>query len=76
MIEYKEDHLRFIKDFKVPYTNNAAERQCRVVKTKKKTSGHFVSETGLESYTDVLTIVQTAKIRHENALENLEKVFR
>lgn len=36
MIKYKVYHLRFIRDFSVPYTNNATERQCRIVKTKKK----------------------------------------
>lgn len=36
MIKYKVYHLRFIRDFSVPYINNAAERQCRIVKTKKK----------------------------------------
>lgn len=75
MIAYKEDHLRFIKDFRVPYTNNAAERQCRVVKTKKKISGQFVSRNGAESYADVLTILQTSKMRKQNTLANLENIF-
>lgn len=75
MIEFKEDHLRFIKDFRVPYTNNAAERQCRVIKNKKKISGHFVSTAGAEAYADVLTIMQTSKIRKQNTLTNLENIF-
>lgn len=75
MIEFRDDHLRFIKDFRVPYTNNAAERQCRVVKTKKKVSGQFVSMAGADAYADVLTILQTAKIRKENTLANLENIF-
>lgn len=75
MIEFKEEHLRFIKDFVVPYTNNAAERQCRVIKTKKKVSGQFVSEENARSYVDTLTILQTAKLRNENALATLERVF-
>lgn len=75
MIKYKEDHLRFIKDFQVPYTNNAAERQCRVVKTKKNASGQFVSERGAQAYVSILSLLQTAKIKNENALETLESVF-
>ena len=75
MIAYRDDHLRFIRDFRVPYTNNAAERQCRIIKTKKKVSGQFVSMAGAEAYADVMTILQTSKIRKENALANLEKIF-
>lgn len=26
MLEYREDHLRFMKEFIVPYTNNKAEK--------------------------------------------------
>ena len=75
MIEYRDEHLRFIKDFRIPYTNNAAKRQCCVIKTNKKALGQFVSETGLESYTKILTILHTSKMRKENALKNLEKLF-
>ncbi len=32
--EYKEEHLRFIKDFKVPFSNNEAERNLRKIKMK------------------------------------------
>ena len=75
MIEYGDEHLQFIKDFRIPYTNNAAKRQCCVIKTNKKALGQFVSETGLESYTKILTILHTSKMRKENALKNLEKLF-
>ena len=75
MIKYVDDHLRFLTDFKVPYTNNAAERQCRTVKSKKKISGQFVSEDGFKAYADALTIIQTSRIRKENALEAVERVF-
>ena len=75
MIEYKEEHLRFLKDFRVPYTNNAAERQCRVVKAKKKASGQFVSFAGAQAYADILTIMQTSKARNENTLANIENIF-
>lgn len=37
--KYVDEHLRFIENFDVPYTNNAAERQCRAIKTKKNVSG-------------------------------------
>lgn len=72
---YKEDHLRFMKDFKVPYTNNAAELQCRAVKGKKNISKQFVTEDGGKAYVSILSLLQTAKKRQENALETLEGMF-
>lgn len=76
MLKYKEDHLRFMKNFEVPYSNNFAESQCRAVKAKKNSSKQFVTEKGGEIYASLLTILQTAKIKNENALEYLEKVFQ
>lgn len=75
MIIFKEDHMRFIKDFQVPYTNNRAERECRAVKAKKKTSGQFVSECGGEAYVSILSILQTSKLNNKNALEVLADIF-
>lgn len=76
MLVFKEDHLRFVKDFRVPYTNNNAERQCRAVKAKKNVSGQFVSELGGEAYVSILSLLQTAKLKNENALETLERLFQ
>lgn len=76
MLVFKEDHLRFIEDFRVPYTNNNAERQCRAVKAKKNVSGQFVSELGGEAYVSILSLLQTAKLKNENALETLERLFQ
>lgn len=76
MLVFREDHLRFIKDFRVPYTNNNAERQCHAVKAKKNVSGQFVSELGGEAYVSILSLLQTAKLKNENALETLERLFQ
>lgn len=75
MLADKEDYLRFIKNFAVPYTNNNAEKQCRAVKAKKKSSGQFVSELGGETYVSILSLLQTAKLKNINALETLQQVF-
>lgn len=36
MLEYREDHLRFMKNFTVSYTNNKAKKIYRAVKAHKK----------------------------------------
>lgn len=38
MKEYADEHLLFLRNFDVSYTNNAAEKQCRTVKAHKKIS--------------------------------------
>lgn len=73
--KYVDEHLRFIENFDVPYTNNAAERQCRAIKTKKNVSGQFVSIKNAQNYADIMTIIQTSKLRQQNVLESIEKIM-
>ena len=75
MLEFKEDHLRFINDFTVPYTNNRAEKMCRAVKAYKNISHQFVTIRGGKAYASITSIIQTANIRKENALEKLDEIF-
>ena len=76
MTEYVEEHLLFLRDFDVPYTNNAAERNCRKVKTKKNVSHQFVSEAGAESYAHAMTIIETARQNKESALTAIENIMK
>lgn len=71
-----DDHLLFIEDFDVPYTNNKAERGCRKVKTKKNVSGQFITKSGADAYASIISVIQTARDNGENALEAIEKIMK
>ena len=59
----KADILRFASDWRVPYTNNAAEQAIRFARVKEKVSGCFRTEKGAEQFACVLSFISTA-VRH------------
>jgi transposase len=59
----KADILRFATDWRVPYTNNAAEQAIRFARVKEKVSGCFRTEKGAERFARVLSFISTA-VRH------------
>lgn len=74
--EYKENHLLFIKDFKVPFDNNPAEQSLRMVKLKTKVSGGFRTEEGAKTFAKIRSFISTIKLnKAENIIEELTKIF-
>ena len=75
MMEYIDEHLLFLTDFDVPYTNNEAERCCRKIKTKKNASHQFISEESAQSYASVMSVIETARRKGNNPLREIEKII-
>jgi transposase len=67
----KEDVLRFLADPDVPFSNNHAERDGRMMKVKQKISGGFRSEDGANTFVVNRTIISTAKKQGWNVLQTL-----
>ena len=61
--DFKADILRFATDWRVPYTNNAAEQAIRFARVKEKVSGCFRTEKGAKQFARVLSFISTA-VRH------------
>ena len=71
--DYKESVCLFIHDFKVPFTNNQAEQDIRIMKIKTKVSGCFRTETGAKNYLKIMSYVGTAKKQGINPFEAIKQ---
>ena len=66
--------LFFIKDFKIPSTNNQIETDLRPIKIKQKI-GKFRSEKGAELYAEIRSCINTYKKQNYSPFSMLEKMF-
>ena len=69
--EFKDDVLRFLYDFSVPFTNNLAEQALRMMKVKMKISGAFRTFQGAADFAVLRSLVATARKRGWNILHTL-----
>jgi transposase len=66
----------FTRNFAVPFDNNQAERDFRMVKTKTKVSGGFRTKKGAEDYATIMSYVGTAKKQKLNPYEAIRLAIR
>lgn len=67
----KHDVLRFLHDARVPFTNNRAERDGRMMKLRQKISGGFRSEQGADDFGVIRSLLSTAKKQGWDLLSTL-----
>ena len=67
--KYKDGICLFIKNFAVPFDNNQAERDLRMVKVKTKVSGCFRTDDGCRDFLSILAYTSTAKKHNVNPFQ-------
>jgi transposase len=72
---HREEVLRFLDDTRVPFDNNQAERDLRMVKLQQKISGCWRTLAGAPAFLTVRSYIATARKQGRNPLDALRRLF-
>jgi transposase len=67
--------LAFLHDFQIPFTNNQAEQDARMIKVKQKISGSFRTFEGAKLFTTIRSYISTARKQGRSVFQDLKSAI-
>lgn len=69
--KYKENHLLFLYDFEIHFSNNISEKDLRICKNRQKMAGGFRTADGRRMYCEIMSFIETVKRRGLNIFQSI-----
>mgnify|MGYP001826373452 CR=1 FL=1 len=73
--EHQSEILSFMYDFRIPFDNNLAERDVRMIKLKQKISGAFRTQDGADTFCHIRSYISTVRKQGANVIDAISNAL-